>query len=190
MAALHTVPAAQALQPPPAAHPAAAEDGLSLEDRLTAVAAAMSLRLDEAAVAYEVNTAHIDTEPVDLADIITVPLTPTLQPPAQQHSTTQPDTPVAALLERARARMEADGWCAGALRDESGSVCLLGAIRNEAGGDRALEADAASVVLDTIRRRFGAHVDSVPSFNDAHGSGRIPLRMLDQAAATAAAKDL
>ncbi|MFD9029030.1 hypothetical protein [Streptomyces parvulus] len=187
MAALHTVPAAQALQPPPAAHPAAG--GLSLEDRLTAVEAAMSLRLDEAAVAYEVNTAHIDTEPVDLADIITVPLTPTLQPPPQ-HSTTQPDTPVAALLERARARMEADGWCAGALRDESGSVCLLGAIRNEAGGDRALEADAASMVLETIRRRFGAHVDSVPSFNDAHGSGRIPLRMLDQAAATAAAKGL
>ncbi|MCF2131044.1 hypothetical protein L1I79_32165 [Strepomyces sp. STD 3.1] len=188
MAALHTVPAVQALQPPPAAHPAAA-GGLSLENRLTAVEAAMSLRLDEAAVAYEVNTAHIDTEPVNLADIITVPFTPTLQP-APQHSTSQPDTPVAALLERARARMEADGWCAGALRDESGSVCLLGAIRNEAGQDRALEADAVSVVLDTIRRRFGAHVDSVPSFNDAHGSGRIPLRMLDQAAATAAAKGL
>ncbi|WP_046248572.1 DUF6197 family protein [Streptomyces sp. MBT28] len=187
-APLHAAPAARALQPPPAADPAAA-GGLSLEARLTAVEAAMSVRLDEAAVAYEVNTAHIDTEPVDLAHVITVPLTPTLQPPPQP-STPQPGTPVAALLERARARMEADGWCAGALRDESGSVCLLGAIRKEAGGDRGLEADAASVVLDTIRRRFGDHVDSVPSFNDAHGCGRIPLRMLGEAASMADAKGL
>jgi hypothetical protein len=156
-------------------------DGLSLEARLAAVEAAMTVRLDEAAVAHEVRTAHIDTEPVD---VITVPLTPTPQP--------QPlsATPVAALLERARARMETDGWCAGALTDESGGVCLLGAIRKEAGGDRGLEADAASVVLDAIRRRFGDDVDSVPSFNDAHGSGRIPVRMLGEAASMADGKGL
>ncbi|MGV9290982.1 DUF6197 family protein [Streptomyces sp. NPDC003719] len=158
--------------------------GLSLDARLAAVEAAMTVRLDEAAVAHEVRTAHIDTEPVDLADAITVPLTPTLQPQPL------PATPVAALLERARARMETDGWCAGALTDKSGAVCLLGAIRKEAGGDRGLEADAASVVLDAIRRRFGAHVDSVPSFNDAHASGRIPERMLGEAASMADAKGL
>ncbi|KAB2977496.1 hypothetical protein F8R89_01110 [Streptomyces sp. SS1-1] len=157
---------------------------MSLDARLAAAEAAMTVRLDEAAVAHEVRTAHIDTTPVDLADVITVPLTPTLQPQPQQ----LPATPVAALLERARARMEADGWCAGALTDDSGAVCLLGAIRKEASGDRGLEADAASVVLDAIRRRFGDHVDSVPSFNDAHGSGRIPARMLGEAASMADAQ--
>ncbi|MEV3958451.1 DUF6197 family protein [Streptomyces albogriseolus] len=176
----HTAPARTGQQTRPAPAPSA----LSLDARLAAAEAAMTVRLDEAAVAHEVRTAHINTQPVDLADVITVPLTPTPQP--QQ----LPATPVAALLERARARMEADGWCAGALTDESGAVCLLGAIRREAGGDRGLEADAASLVLDVIRRRFGDHVESVPSFNDAHGTGRIPLRMLDQAVSLADARGL
>lgn len=181
-ASLCTAPAVPADQHPRTT-PA---DVLSLDARLAAVEAAMTVRLEEAAVAHEVRTAHIDTKPVDLTDVITVPLTPALQPQPQQ----LPATPVAALLERARARMEADGWCAGALTDESGAVCLLGAIRKEAGGDRGLEADAASVVLDAIRRRFGDHVESVPVFNDAHGTGRIPLRMLDQAAGLADARGL
>ncbi|WP_432164151.1 DUF6197 family protein [Streptomyces tendae] len=184
----HTAPAAPALQPSPAASPAAG-DGLTLEARLAAVEAAMSVRLDEAAVAHEVRVAHIDTEPVDLADVITVPLTPTLQP-SPQPGPSHPGTPVAALLERARARMETDGWCAGALSDESGAVCLLGAIRKEADGDRGLEADAASVVLDAVRRRFGDHVDSVPEFNDSWGSGHTPTRMLGEAAAMADAQGL
>ncbi|MEU0719190.1 hypothetical protein ABZ498_18700 [Streptomyces lavendulocolor] len=67
---------------------------------------------------------------------------------------------------------------------------MIGAIRAEAVGDRGLEADAASVLLDAIRRTFGEHVDSVPSFNDAHGSGRVPMRMLDQAAGLADARGL
>ncbi|MEU5713988.1 DUF6197 family protein [Streptomyces flaveolus] len=184
-ASLHTAPADRTDQTGPAASPATG-DCLSLDARLAAVEAAMTVKLDEAAVAHEVRTAHIHTEPADLADVITVPLTPTLQPPPT-HTTT---TPVAALLERAHARMETDGWCAGALNDENGAVCLLGAIRKEAGGDRGLEADAASVVLDAIRRRFGDDVDSVPSFNDAHGSGRIPLRMLGEAASMADARGL
>ncbi|MFF5256923.1 hypothetical protein ACFY4K_33455 [Streptomyces leeuwenhoekii] len=161
-------------------------DCLSLDARLAAAEAAMTVKLDEAAVAHEVRTAHIDTSPIDLADIITVPLTPTPCPAPRPSAT----TPVAALLERARARMEADGWCTGALTDDSGAVCLLGAIRREAGGDRGLEADAASVVLDAIRRRFGDHVDSVPSFNDAQASGRVPARMLGEAASMADAKGL
>lgn len=53
---------------------------LSLEERLTLVEAAMTVRLDEANAAYEVNTAHIPTTPVDLTDLIALPLTPTLQP--------------------------------------------------------------------------------------------------------------
>jgi hypothetical protein len=188
-ASLHTATASQAVKPAPAPAPATG-DGLSLDARLAAVEAAMSVRLDEAAVAHEVRTAHIQTTPVDFADVITVPLTPTLQPPPQPSTPRLSPTPVAAVLERARARMEADGWCAGALTNESGAVCLLGAIRKEAGGDRGLEADAASVVLDAIRRRFGDDIDSVPAFNDAHGTGRIPLRMLDQAASLADARGL
>ncbi|WP_206315735.1 hypothetical protein [Streptomyces sp. C1-2] len=50
-------------------------------------------------MAHEVRTAHIPTEPVDLTDVITVPLTSPLR--ARQTYT----TPVAALLKRAHHRM-------------------------------------------------------------------------------------
>ncbi|MFI5726924.1 DUF6197 family protein [Streptomyces cyaneofuscatus] len=161
----------------------AAAAALTLEERLVLVNTHMTARLDEAAVAYEVNTAHIVTEPVDLGDVVTVPLTPTLQPPPPH------PTPVAALLQRAHHRLLAGGWCSGALVDEDGARCMLGAIRTEAHGDRGLEAGAVAVLLDAIRRKFG-DVDSVPSFNDAHTSGRIPLRMLDQAAGLADTRSL
>ncbi|MEJ8632005.1 DUF6197 family protein [Streptomyces sp. MS2.AVA.5] len=158
---------------------------LSLEERLTLTDVAMTARLAEAAVAYEVNTAHIETEPVDLADVVTVPLTPTLQPAPEPYP-----TPVAALLQRAHHRLLTSGWCSGALVDEDGARCMLGAIRIEARGDSSLEADAAAVLLDALRRTFGDGVDSVPSFNDAHGSGRTPVRMVDQAAGLADARGI
>ncbi|MEY9997754.1 hypothetical protein ABIE67_009873 [Streptomyces sp. V4I8] len=160
--------------------------GLSLEARLAAVEAAMTVKLDEAAVAHEVRTAYLHTTPVDLTEVVRVPLTPTSTAAPPQTCT----TPVAALLERARHRLETDGWCAGAMTDETGAVCMLGAIRKEAGGNRSLETDAASLVLDAIRRRFGDEADSVPAFNDAHGSGRMPARMLGEAASIADAKGL
>lgn len=158
---------------------------LSLEERLAFVNTVMTMRLDEAKVAYEVNTAYIETEPVDLADVVTVPLTPTLQPPPESYP-----SPVAALLQRAHHRLLTGGWCSGALVDEDGARCMLGAIRIEARGDSGLEAGAAAVLLDAIRRTFGEGVDSVPSFNDAHGTGRAPLRMVDQAADLADARGL
>ncbi|MFC8492958.1 hypothetical protein ACFUJU_19585 [Streptomyces sp. NPDC057235] len=175
-----------AIDPPaPTTHQAAAPPtALTLEERLTLVNMEMTARLNEAAVAHAVNTAHIPIEPVDLADVVTVPLTPTLQPPASY------PTPVAALLQRAHHRLLTGGWCSGALVDEDGAHCMIGAIRIEARGDSGLEADAASVLLDAIRRTFGEHVDSVPSFNDAHGSGRVPMRMLDQAVGLADARGL
>ncbi|MER8226044.1 hypothetical protein ABTZ58_37055 [Streptomyces sp. NPDC094143] len=184
-ASLHPTPALQEDQPSQAAsRPGGA--GLSLEARLAAVEAAMTVRLDEAAVAHEVRTAHLATTPVNLTEVVRVPLTPT-SPAAPPPTYT---TPVAALLERAHRRMETDGWCAGAMTDKTGAVCLIGAIRKEARGDRALETDAASLVLDAIRRRFGDDTDSVPAFNDAHGSGHIPARMLGEAASLADAKSL
>ncbi|WP_381805534.1 hypothetical protein [Streptomyces niveus] len=158
---------------------------LSLEERLTLVNTVMTVQLDEAAVAYEVNTAHIETDPVDLADVVTVPLTPTPQP----QSPTYP-TPVAALLRRAHHRLLTGGWCADALVDAEGARCLYGAIRIEARGDHGLEADAAAVLLDAVRRQFGDDVTSVPAFNDAFGAGRVPIRMLDQAAGLADARGL
>ncbi|MDO0924133.1 hypothetical protein QQY24_01365 [Streptomyces sp. TG1A-8] len=179
-AAPHPAPA-----PPASAAPGADGAVLSLEARLAAVEAAMTVRLDEAAVAHEVRTAHIDTAPVDLADVITVPLTAAPQAAPRTYA-----TPVAALLERARHRMETGGWCAGVAADENGAVCLIGAIRAEAGGNRALEADAARTVLNAIRRRFGTHIDSVPAFNDSFGSGHTPVRMLGEAASMADAQGL
>ncbi|WUW26992.1 hypothetical protein OG521_39775 (plasmid) [Streptomyces sp. NBC_01463] len=146
--------------------------------------AAMTVALDEAAVAFEVNTAHIPAEPVDLDDVLTVPLTPTLQPPPTLYPTL-----VAALLQRAHHRLLTDGWCAGSQIREDGARCLYGAIRAEAAGDRNLEARGLQVLMDAIRRQF-ADVDSVPSFNDGFASGRIPMRMLDQAAGLADARSL
>ncbi|WP_330481387.1 DUF6197 family protein [Streptomyces sp. NBC_00724] len=171
----HPIPTTPAAAPP-------AE--LSLEDRLTLIDAAMTVRLDEAKVAYEVNTAHIPTEPVDLADVITGPLDtgnvplPDLYPP-----------PVAALLHRAHHRLVTGGWCRGALVDAEGARCMFGAIRAEARSDAGLESSAVSVVMDAIRRKFDG-VDSVPGFNDAFASGRTPIRMVDQAAGLADARGL
>ncbi|MFJ3728532.1 hypothetical protein ACIPYQ_39020 [Streptomyces sp. NPDC090045] len=158
---------------------------LSLEERLAFINAAMTVRLDEAAIAYEVNTAHIPTEPVDLADIIVGPLDTGPAPLPELYP-----TPVAALLQRAHHRLLTGGWCSGALVDEDGARCMLGAIRIEARGDSGLEDSAAAVLLDAIRRKFGDDVHSVPSFNDAHSSSRIPMRMLDQAAGLADTRGL
>ncbi|WP_432154752.1 DUF6197 family protein [Streptomyces tricolor] len=177
-----------AIDPPsPTTHPAATAPpaALSLEERLTLIDAAMTVRLDEAKIAYEVNTAHIPTEPVDLADIITGPLDTGPAPLPELYP-----TPVAALLQRAHHRLLTGGWCSGVLVDEDGAHCMLGAIRAEADGDRQLEADAAAVLLEAIRREFGDDVDSVPSFNDAHGTAPIPIRMVDQAAHLADARGL
>ncbi|MFJ3481566.1 DUF6197 family protein [Streptomyces microflavus] len=156
---------------------------LSLEARLAAIDAAMTIRLEEAAVAHEVRTAHISTDPIDLGNVLTVPLTPTLQPP------TPYPTPVAALLQRAHHRLLTGGWCAGALVEEDGARCLYGAIRTEARGDRSLEGQGLQVLMDAIRRKF-SDADSVPSFNDSFASSRIPLRMLDQAAGLAGTRGL
>ncbi|CAK7288484.1 DUF6197 family protein [Streptomyces misionensis] len=163
---------------------------LTLEERLTLITTEMTARLDAAAVAYEVNTAHIDLDPVDLADVVTSPID---TGPDVTGTDPLPDlypTPVAALLQRAHHRLLTGGWCSGALVDEDGARCMLGAIRIEARGDSGLEAGAAAVLLDAIRRKFGDDVDSVPSFNDAHGTGRIPIRMVDQAARLADARGL
>ncbi|MFG3165977.1 hypothetical protein [Streptomyces sp. NPDC048200] len=156
-----------------------------LEARMEAVKRHMDTRLTVAAVAYEVNTAHLDTVPVDWSRITTAPV------PAAPALTPGPyATPVAALLHRASLRLREAGWCAGALVDEDGALCSQGAIRRESGGDRRLEAQAMEVLLEAIRRRFGPSVESVPTFNDAWADGSEPTRMMERASVLADARGI
>jgi hypothetical protein len=148
----------------------AAAPVLDLEARLALADAAMTLRLDQAAVAFEVNTAHIPAEPVDLTTVL--PLQPTIAPALHA-------TPIAACLQRAHTRLAQAGWCTGGLRDEQGAVCLIGAIR-AAASSRGQADDACVLLLEAIQREFTA--ETVPSWNDRQRGPAIPLRMLDQAA--------
>ncbi|MFJ1536387.1 hypothetical protein ACIOFV_50290 [Streptomyces mirabilis] len=158
---------------------------LSLEDRLVAVDALMTDRLKMAAAAVDVNTAvRVDVpQPVDLADVVRVP---EMLP---RDAVDLYPTRVAALLQRAQARMEADGWCSGATVDQDGARCLYGAIRAEAAGSRDDTADALAILREAIRRRF-PDADTVPSFNDAQHGPRVPVRLLGEAATLAHARNL
>ncbi|MYW08587.1 hypothetical protein GT034_09560 [Streptomyces sp. SID2563] len=166
--------------------PPAPSAELSIEERMAFINTAMTARLNEAAVAYEVNTAHIPVEPIDLADIVALPLTPTLQPPPPH------PTPVAALLQRAHHRLLTGGWCAGTFENADGALCLFGAVRTEARFDLRLEMAAMAVLLEAIRRQFGDRFQSAVAFNDAHkgSDGRVPIRLLGQAADLAHARSI
>jgi len=160
----------------PATLPIDTRPPLDLDARLALAEAAMTLRLEQAAVAFEVNTAHIPAEPVDLAPTI-LPLRPTIAPALAPHS-----TPIAACLQRARAILQERGWCTGALRDEQGAVCVAGAIR--AAADSRGQADnACALLLEAIQREFAA--ETVPSWNDRQHGPAVPLRLLGQAASLA-----
>ncbi|MBZ6086583.1 hypothetical protein KVH15_37065 [Streptomyces olivaceus] len=160
----------------------------SLEDRLTAVSAFMDDRLTVAALAVAVNTAlripDAEAGPVDLADVVRVlaDVQP-YRPPVDLYP-----TPVAAVLQRARARLERDGWCQGATVDEDGARCLYGALHAEAASTGELH-DALAVLLDAIRRHFPDE-ESVPAFNDGRHGPRVVFRVLDQAADLAHARNL
>ncbi|WP_199546391.1 hypothetical protein [Streptomyces sp. N35] len=174
-----------ALAPPPSTSARTLAAGLSLEARLALIDALMTERLELAALAYDINTAHLTStrDLLDLADVITVPID--IDPsPATPYG-----TPVAALLQRAHRRMAVAGWCRGALRNAQGAICQLASIRAESGGRTALEHDATDVLLDAIRREFDGF-DTVPSFNDAFTDGSMPLRMLGKAADLADARGL
>ncbi|MEU3528840.1 hypothetical protein AB0E62_34165 [Streptomyces sp. NPDC038707] len=118
--------------------------------------------------------ARIPTTQLDLADVIRIPVD---APPSAAPTPYQ--TPLAALFHRALVRIETDGWARGALRDENGRRCAIGAIRAEAAS--AGQADEASaILLDVVRREFGG--DTVPSWNDAQTSPRPVLLALSRAA--------
>lgn len=153
------------------APPAAPAAPLTFDERLALAA----LKVD----------AHIDSRPpalLDLADVIRIPVE------APEPTTLVPVlSPLAACLRRAHARLEA-GWCAGALRDEQGAMCLIGAIRIAA-TSRGQADDACTLLLDTIRRQF-PHAETVPSWNDQQTNAGPALRMLDHAANHAASRGI
>jgi hypothetical protein len=161
----------------PAPTKTAAPVELDLDARLAEVGAIMTARLDQAAVAFEVNTAHIPAEP---PIEITIPQLPQTAIPAPY------STPIAALLHRARMRIETDGWYQGGLRKD-GRRCLIGAIRIEAASRHQAD-DASALLLDVIQREFGG--DTVPSWNDAQTSPRPVLLALGRAAELAHARGL
>lgn len=159
--------------------PASAPEILDLDARLALVDAAMTVRLDQAAVAFEVNTAHLPA-----ADPIPhITAAPILPPPAHPYT-----TPVAALLHDARVLLEERGWCAGSMHGEDRQLCLYGALRTAGAGGSHVDS-AMTVLLEAIRRDF-PNVVSVPDWNDAHGTDRSATRYLDQAAGLAHTREL
>lgn len=154
---------------------------LDLEARLALVGAEMAARLDEAAVAFEVNTAHIPG--ADPIPEITAPIRLTPTPAPCPYS-----TPIAGALHRARIRLEADGWCRDNLFDESGAICPIRAIRLEAASRREAD-DACVLLLDAIQRDF-ATAETIPSWNAAQTSTAPVLLYLDRAAELANARNL
>ncbi|MGW5173148.1 DUF6197 family protein [Streptomyces sp. NPDC004082] len=153
---------------------------LDLDARMALALAVMDERCTIAVLAVDVNAAHIATEP--LPEITApLPLTPTLTPSPYT-------TPIASTLHRARHRLEIDGWTTGALRDEQGARCPIGAIRVEASSRREAD-DACVILLEAIQRDF-RDADTIPSWNDQQTSPRFPILYLGKAADLAHARNL
>ncbi|MGW7350968.1 DUF6197 family protein [Streptomyces sp. NPDC054784] len=119
----------------------------------------MSVRLDEAAVAWEVNTT---STPIDWRDAVTAP------------DDGEEVAPVAALLRRAADRIRRDGWCRDTAR-EGTAVCLLEAIHAEA---RSHEEEGEARRL--LRRALGG--DPVPEHNRRLGTASEAVQVLTAAA--------
>lgn len=163
-----------------AASPRPAPD-LDLDTRFLLVGIEMDARLNEAGLRFDVNTAHLATDPSSVITLV-VPLTPTLAPCPYT-------TPLAATLHQARIRIETDGWHRGHLRDEYGTArCPIGAIRLEAATGHQAD-DACFLLLEAIRRDF-PDADTIPSWNDSQTSPAPVLRALDRGAELAHARSL
>jgi len=142
---------------------------LTFDDRLTLAPLAVDAR--------------INTKPLDLADTIRLPIEPTRHPAASPYRTR-----IAALLHRARIRIETDGWCRDALFDESGAVCPIRAIRLEARGDRDLADNACVLLLESIQRHWQA--ETIPSWNAQQNNPAPVLLAFDRAAELAHNRNL
>lgn len=150
--------------------PATRAPALTLDEKLALTSLEMDGLLDGAAVEFEVNTAHIELDPLPE---ITIPQTPQTAIPCPYR------TPIAALLHRARVRIETDGWCRDAVYDDSGAICPIRAIRLEAASRRQAD-DACHLLLASIRRRFTA--ETIPSWNAQQTSVAPVVLEFDRAA--------
>jgi hypothetical protein len=158
---------------------AAAPVAFDLDARLAEVGAIMDGRLTYANVRFEVDTAHLPgADPIP--EITAPPAVPPAPVPCPY------TTPLATVLHQAQTRLEA-GWCTGALRDEAGAVCLIGAIRAVSASRREAD-DASALLLEVVQREFGG--DTVPSWNDAQTSPRPVILALGRAAELAHARGL
>ncbi|WP_405747776.1 hypothetical protein [Streptomyces canus] len=167
--------------------PASPPPVLDLDARLALLNVEMDARLNEAALAFAINTAHIaGANPIpDITEAAPVVLlTPTLAPAANPY-----DTPLAALLHRARVHIETHGWLQGGLREDHGTRrCPMGALRIEA-VDRRDADDACILLLEAIQADFPT-ADTLPSWNDAQTSPAPVLLYLDRAAQLAHTRQL
>ncbi|GFE20053.1 DUF6197 family protein [Streptomyces nigrescens] len=153
------------------------------EPERTARALSFDERLVLAVLAVD---ARMNTEPLDLADVIhgpvDAPTAPAVQPQPYR-------TPIAALLHRAHTRLLRDGWCANRLRGEQGDRCLIGAIRAEA-SSRGEADDACTLLLDIVRDEFDPTAETIASWNDRQRDGHMPARLLGHAASRADARGI
>jgi hypothetical protein len=156
-----TITRAPATQAPPI---------IDLDARLALVSLAMDERLAVASLAVDVNSAHIDTDPLPE---ITIPHLPQTAVPSPYR------TPLAALLHRARIRIETDGWTRECLVEEDGRRCAIGAIRREA-ASRWQADDACVLLLEAIQCHWTA--ETIPSWNAAQTSVAPVLLAFDRAA--------
>ncbi|MFE2497108.1 hypothetical protein [Streptomyces scopuliridis] len=157
----------------PTSPPTVAAPELDLDTRLALADAAMTVRLDHAALAFEVNTAHL---PAPIVEPLTAPPLSAPEP--------QPATPLAACLQRAIRILGERGWTREYLRGDDGAVCAVGAIR-AAATSRSQADDACALLLGVIEQRFTAV--TVPSWNDQQTSDEPVIRILGVAANHAAA---
>ncbi|MFF9631752.1 DUF6197 family protein [Streptomyces fradiae] len=147
---------------------------LDLDARLALTDAAMTARLDQAAVAFEVNTAHLPVTSVDLTA------------PAPAAGPTY-DTPIADLLQRAHDRIQRDGWTTRQQRNTRGALCTVGAIR---AADRSGHADQACAYLLEVIQQQLPDTPAVPAWNDQQTNAGPILRTLAHAARTASTNHL
>lgn len=160
---------------------AASPPELDLDARLALIDAAMTVRLDQAASIFDVNTAHLPGADAIPEITAPLPLTPIAAPDPYT-------TPIAGALHRAAARIARDGWCRDAVFDDQGAVCPIRAIRLEA-ADRYTADDACMLLLDVIARDF-PDAETIPSWNSEQASPAPVLLYLGRAADVAHTRSL
>lgn len=149
--------------------PTVSAKALSFDERLTLAALAVDAR--------------INTRPLDLADVIRIPVA------APQPAIPSPySTPIAGALYRARHRIVQDGWCRDNVFDGEGAICPIRAIRLEAASRRDAD-DACVLLLDVIQAAFPT-AETIPSWNAAQTSPAPVLLAFDRAATRAHAHSL